>query len=75
MSAPLRGAGSEPASAGEGFGVSVGALGSPTDGPGVAGVYDPKAIRTILSIRKKKKEEYQEEESILQVYMQALGMI
>ena len=37
--------------------------------------YDPKAIRKILSIRKKKKEEYQEEESILQVYMQALGMI
>ena len=31
--------------------------------------YDPKAIR------KKKKEEYQEEEAILEVYMQALGMI
>lgn len=37
--------------------------------------FDPKAIRKILSIRKKKKEEYQEEESILEVYMQALGMI
>jgi uncharacterized protein (UPF0335 family) len=37
--------------------------------------YDPKAIRKILSIRKKKKEEYQEEEAILEVYMQALGMI
>jgi uncharacterized protein (UPF0335 family) len=37
--------------------------------------YDPKAIRTILSIRKKKKEAYQEEQSILEVYMQALGMI
>ncbi len=37
--------------------------------------YDPKAIRKILSIRKKKKEEYQEEEAILDVYMQALGMI
>jgi len=38
-------------------------------------VYDPKAIRKILSIRKKKKEEYQEEEAILEVYLQALGMI
>ncbi len=37
--------------------------------------YDPKAIRKILAIRKKKKEEYQEEEAILEVYMQALGMI
>ena len=36
--------------------------------------YDPKAIRKILSIRKKKKEEYQEEEAILQTYMVALGM-
>ncbi|TPG10439.1 DUF2312 domain-containing protein [Sphingomonas oligophenolica] len=37
--------------------------------------YDPKAIRKILSIRKKKKEEYQEEEAILETYMHALGMI
>jgi len=37
--------------------------------------YDPKAIRKILSIRKMKKEEFQEAESILEVYMQALGMI
>ncbi|WP_026151806.1 DUF2312 domain-containing protein [Sphingomonas melonis] len=37
--------------------------------------YDPKAIRKILAIRKKKKDEYQEEEAILEVYMQALGMI
>ena len=37
--------------------------------------YDPKAIRKILSIRNKKKEEYQEEEAILEVYRQALGMI
>jgi uncharacterized protein (UPF0335 family) len=37
--------------------------------------YEPKAIRKILSIRKKKKEEYQEEEAILEVYLQALGMI
>ena len=37
--------------------------------------YDPRAIRKILAIRKKKKEEWQEEEAILEVYMQALGMI
>jgi uncharacterized protein (UPF0335 family) len=37
--------------------------------------YDPRPIRRILAIRKQKKEEYQEAESILQVYMQALGMI
>ena len=37
--------------------------------------YDAKAIRRIMQIRKKKREEYQEEESILEVYMQALGML
>lgn len=37
--------------------------------------YDPKAIKKILAIRKKKREEYQEEEAILEVYMQALGML
>ncbi|HEX8554355.1 MAG TPA: DUF2312 domain-containing protein [Sphingomonas sp.] len=37
--------------------------------------YDPKAIRTILNIRKKKREEFQEEQSILEAYMQALGML
>ena len=37
--------------------------------------YDPKAIRKIMSIRKKKREEYQEEEMILETYMQALGML
>lgn len=37
--------------------------------------YDPKAIRRILAVRKMKKEEYQEEEAIVEVYMQALGMI
>ncbi len=37
--------------------------------------YDAKAIRKILSIRKKKREEYQEEEAILEVYLQALGML
>ena len=37
--------------------------------------YDPKAVRRIMAIRKKKREEYQEEEAILEVYMQALGML
>ncbi len=37
--------------------------------------FDTKAMRTILKIRKKKKEEYQEEEAILETYMAALGMI
>ena len=37
--------------------------------------YDPKAMRKLIAIRKKKREEYQEEEAILEVYMQALGMI
>jgi uncharacterized protein (UPF0335 family) len=37
--------------------------------------YDPKAIREILRIRRQKKEEYQEAQSILDVYMQALGMV
>ncbi|WP_347337861.1 DUF2312 domain-containing protein, partial [Klebsiella pneumoniae] len=37
--------------------------------------YDPKAIKKIMQIRKKKREEFQEEEAILEVYMKALGMI
>lgn len=37
--------------------------------------YDPKAIRRILSIRKKKREEYQEEEAIVATYLEALGMV
>lgn len=37
--------------------------------------YDAKAIRKILAIRKKKREEFQEEEAILETYMQALGML
>jgi len=36
--------------------------------------YDTKAIRKIMQIRKKKKEEFQEEEAILETYMAALGM-
>jgi uncharacterized protein (UPF0335 family) len=37
--------------------------------------YDVKAIRKIISIRKKKREEYQEEEAILETYLHALGML
>jgi uncharacterized protein (UPF0335 family) len=37
--------------------------------------YDPKTMRKVLAIRKKKKEEYLEEEAILEVYMVALGML
>ena len=37
--------------------------------------YDSKAIRQLMRIRKQKREEYQEEQSILEVYMQALGTI
>lgn len=36
--------------------------------------YDVKAIRKILAIRKMKREEFQEEQAILQTYMHALGM-
>jgi uncharacterized protein (UPF0335 family) len=36
--------------------------------------FDVKAIRTILRIRKKDHAERQEEEAILELYMQALGM-
>lgn len=37
--------------------------------------YDVKAIRKILAIRKKKREDYQEEEAILETYLNALGML
>ena len=36
--------------------------------------FDVKALRSILRIRKKDHEERQEEEAILELYMQALGM-
>ncbi|MBX9816099.1 MAG: hypothetical protein A4S12_10310 [Proteobacteria bacterium SG_bin5] len=36
--------------------------------------YDTKAIRKIIAIRRKKREEYQEEEAILDTYLAALGM-
>ena len=37
--------------------------------------FDTKAIRKILSLRKKDFAERQEEEAILELYMQALGMV
>ena len=36
--------------------------------------FDSKAVRQILRIRKKDHAERQEEEAILELYMQALGM-
>lgn len=37
--------------------------------------FDVKAVRTILRMRKKDHSERQEEEAILELYMQALGMV
>jgi uncharacterized protein (UPF0335 family) len=37
--------------------------------------FDVKALRQIMRLRKKSKDERQEEESILEVYMHALGML
>jgi uncharacterized protein (UPF0335 family) len=37
--------------------------------------YDTKAIKTIIRLRKKDKDERMEEEAILETYMNALGMI
>lgn len=36
--------------------------------------FDAKAVRQILRIRKKDQNERQEEEAILELYLQALGM-
>ncbi len=36
--------------------------------------YDTKAMRKILAIRRKRQEEWQEEEAILDTYLAALGM-
>lgn len=36
--------------------------------------FDTKAIRKIIALRKKDHSERQEEEAILELYMQALGM-
>lgn len=37
--------------------------------------FDAKAMRKIISLRKKDHEERQEEEAMLELYMQALGMV
>lgn len=37
--------------------------------------YDPKTMKKIMAIRKKKREEWQEEEAVLETYMQAMGML
>lgn len=37
--------------------------------------FDVKAMRKIISLRKKSKTEREEEEGILEVYMHALGML
>jgi uncharacterized protein (UPF0335 family) len=37
--------------------------------------FDVKALRQIVRLRKKTNEERQEEESVLEVYMHALGML
>ena len=37
--------------------------------------FDVKALRKIISLRKKSDSEREEEESILEVYMHALGML
>ena len=37
--------------------------------------YDTKAMRTIIRLRKKDQAERQEEEAILELYMNALGMV
>jgi uncharacterized protein (UPF0335 family) len=36
--------------------------------------FDAKAIKKIVQIRKKRKEDFEEEEMILETYMAALGM-
>jgi len=37
--------------------------------------FDTKVMRKVISLRKKKAAEREEEEAILELYMQALGMI
>lgn len=37
--------------------------------------FDPHALEAIRKIRRKKKEEYQEESAILELYMQHFGML
>ncbi len=37
--------------------------------------YDPKIVKKLLAIRRKKKGEHEEEMMVLETYMSALGMI
>ena len=37
--------------------------------------YDKKAIRKIIAIRKRNKDDVAEEEAVLEMYMSALGML
>jgi len=37
--------------------------------------FDTKALRTVVRLRKQDKHEREEQEAILQVYLQALGML
>lgn len=37
--------------------------------------YDPKAVRAILKLRKQDPDERQEAEAILELYLNALGMV
>ncbi|MDF3855848.1 DUF2312 domain-containing protein [Paracoccus sp. P2] len=37
--------------------------------------YDTKALRAIISLRKKDKDQVAEEEAVLEIYKQALNMI
>lgn len=44
-------------------------------GEAKANGYDTKALRKIISLRKKDANERAEEEAVLELYMQALGML
>ena len=37
--------------------------------------YDVKGVRRILAIRKKKREDWQQEEGVVETYLHALGML
>ena len=37
--------------------------------------FDPKVLRQVVRLRKKSQEERQEEETVLEVYLHALGML
>ena len=37
--------------------------------------FDPKALRTVIKMRKQDKDERAEQEAILNVYLSALGMV